>query len=440
MDKKLTYEELEQRVMQLEKDNAEFKRLEDALKNRIVALTLPLNDYGDIAFEDLFNIDDIQRIQDELAKVTGVASIITHTDGTPITAPSNFCRLCKDIIRKTDMGLANCLKSDAVIGQYHPDGPIIQPCMSGGLWDAGAGITVGGRHIANWLIGQVRDELQTEDKMLLYAREIATSEEAVIEAFREVPAMSREQFGHIAKFLFTLANQLSTTAYQNVQQARFITERKRTEEKIQRNESRLRRLLDILQHPSQTIQDFLDYALDQAIQLTESKIGYIYHYDENSRKFVLNTWSKEVMTECTVANPSNCYALDMTGIWGEAVRQRRTIIINDFQAANPLKKGYPEGHVQLVKFMTVPIFKNDCIVGVVGVANKETDYEESDILQVSLLMEAVWKVTERKRSEEALQTSRRQLTDIVEFLPDATLTIDKEKRIIIWNKAIEKIA
>jgi len=439
LDEKLTYEELEQRVMQLEKDNSEFKRLEDALKNRIVALTLPLNDYGSIAFEDLFNIDDIQRIQDEFAKVTGVASIITHTDGTPITAPSNFCRLCKDIIRKTDMGLANCLKSDAVIGQYHPGGPIIQPCMSGGLWDAGAGITVGGRHIANWLIGQVRDELQTEDKMLLYAREIATSEEAVIEAFREVPAMSREQFGHIAKFLFTLANQLSTTAYQNVQQARFITERKRTEEKIQRNESRLRRLLDILQHPSQTIQDFLDYALDQAIQLTESKIGYIYHYDENSRKFVLNTWSKEVMTECTVANPSNCYALDMTGIWGEAVRQRRPIIVNDFQAANPLKKGYPEGHVQLVKFMTVPIFKNDCIVGVVGVANKGTDYEESDILQVSLLMEAVWKVTERKLSEEALQTSRRQLTDIVEFLPDATLAIDKEKRIIIWNKAIEKM-
>ena len=157
MDEKLTYEELEQRVMQLEKDNSEFKRLEDALKNRIVALTLPLNDYGSIAFEDLFNIDDIQRIQDEFAKVTGVASIITHTDGTPITAPSNFCRLCKDIIRKTDMGLANCLKSDAVIGQYHPGGPIIQPCMSGGLWDAGAGITVSGRHIANWLIGQVRD-------------------------------------------------------------------------------------------------------------------------------------------------------------------------------------------------------------------------------------------------------------------------------------------
>jgi PAS domain S-box-containing protein len=38
-----------------------------------------------------------------------------------------------------------------------------------------------------------------------------------------------------------------------------------------------------------------------------------------------------------------------------------------------------------------------------------------------------------------LQESRRQLTDIIEFLPDATLAIDKEGRVIIWNKAIEKM-
>ena len=249
MAEKPSYEELELRVKELEKENSEFKRMADALDIRISALTLPLKDDGDIAFEDLFNIDDIQRIQDEFSKITGVASIITHTDGTPITAPSNFCRLFKDIIRNTDKGLANCFKSDAVIGRFHPGGPTIQPCMSGGLWDAGAGITVGGRHIANWLIGQVRDELQTEDKMLAYAREIGASEKGVVEAFREVSAMSREQFGQIAKFLFTLANQLSTTAYQNVQQARFITERKQTEESLRQSEGKLRATLDASPFP-----------------------------------------------------------------------------------------------------------------------------------------------------------------------------------------------
>ena len=93
-----------------------------------------------ICFEDLFNLDDIQRIQDDFSDATGVASIITRIDGTPITRPSNFCRLCRNIIRNTERGYANCCKSDAVLGVLRADGPIVQPCQSGGLWDAGAGL------------------------------------------------------------------------------------------------------------------------------------------------------------------------------------------------------------------------------------------------------------------------------------------------------------
>jgi len=52
--------------------------------------------------------------------------------------------------------------------------------------------------------------------------------------------------------------------------------------------------------------------------------------------------------------------------------------------------------------MTVPVFKGDRIVGVVGLANKETDYEEIDLLQISLLMDVVWKVTDRKKAEDEL--------------------------------------
>ena len=48
-------------------------------------------------------------------------------------------------------------------------------------------------------------------------------------------------------------------------------------------------------------------------------------------------------------------------------------------------------------------------------------------------------ITERRRIEEALQENRSRLADIVTFLPDATLAIDKDKRIIIWNKAIEEM-
>jgi signal transduction histidine kinase/CheY-like chemotaxis protein len=51
--------------------------------------------------------------------------------------------------------------------------------------------------------------------------------------------MSREKFGSISQVLFTLANQLSTFAYQNVQQARLITDLKKAEKEQSKLQSQL---------------------------------------------------------------------------------------------------------------------------------------------------------------------------------------------------------
>lgn len=212
------------------RDISERKRLETMLAHRINSLTSPLEDLHDVQFEDLFDINEIQKIQDAFAEATGVASIITTTDGRPITRPSNFCRLCRDIIRNTPQGFANCCHSDAQLGKLNPGGPTVQPCLSGGLWDAGAGITVGEHHIANWLIGQVLDESCDTGTMMAYAREIGADEEAYRLALQEVKRMSIEQFRDIGKALFLIAGQLSRMAMQNILQARHINERKRTEQ------------------------------------------------------------------------------------------------------------------------------------------------------------------------------------------------------------------
>ncbi len=139
----------------------------------------------------------------------------------------------------------------------------------------------------------------------------------------------------------------------------------------------------------------LDFVLNEAIVLTNSKIGYIYFYNEKNKQFILNTWSNDVMHECRVMNPQTIYDLDNTGCWGEAVRQRKPIIINDYQADSPYKKGIPQGHVELHKFLTIPVFSDNNIVAVAGVANKEEDYDNSDVRQLSLLMDSVWKISER---------------------------------------------
>ncbi|EKQ55726.1 MAG: PAS domain S-box [Methanobacterium sp. Maddingley MBC34] len=199
-----------------------------------------------------------------------------------------------------------------------------------------------------------------------------------------------------------------------------LTEIKQYEEELEQNQNRLRSLVRILQYRSESVQDFLDYALEEAINLTESKLGYIYYYHEDRKEFILNTWSKEVMDECTITDKQSVYELDKTGIWGEAVRQKKPIILNDFKVFHPLKRGYPEGHAPLHKFMTIPVISGDEIVAVVGVANKETNYTETDVLQLELLMDAVWKVLDSQRAEEALKKSETRYRAIFENTGTAT--------------------
>jgi PAS domain S-box-containing protein len=204
------------------------KRMEDALEQRLIALTQPLDQPAGINFLDLFKLEDIQQIQDAFADATRVASIIITPDGNPITQPSRYCRLCLEVIHNTEKGRVNCAMSNTAFRWENHD-PNIQPCLSAGLWDSGASITVGGKEIAKWLIGQVRDEQMDEASMLKYADEIGVDRAAYKQALAEVPVMSREQFEKVANALVLFANQLSIKAYQNVQQARFIAAREKAE-------------------------------------------------------------------------------------------------------------------------------------------------------------------------------------------------------------------
>lgn len=190
----------------------------------------------------------------------------------------------------------------------------------------------------------------------------------------------------------------------NVRSVEFrdITETKKSEliiqsktKEIELHNRRLESLLKISQYQTDSIQELLDFALDEAIILTNSKIGYIYFYDESNKQFTLNAWSKDVMEECKVMNPQTTYDLDNTGCWGEVVRQERPIVINDYDAFNKLKKGIPDGHVKLHRFLSIPVFSDNKIVAVAGVANKKNDYDHYDINQLSLLMSSVLKISER---------------------------------------------
>ncbi|MFH0897019.1 MAG: GAF domain-containing protein, partial [Candidatus Bathyarchaeota archaeon] len=190
---------------------------------------------------------------------------------------------------------------------------------------------------------------------------------------------------------------------------RDITERKKAEEESKLNASRLEALLKLNQMTDKPIQELTDFVLEEAIRLTGSKIGYFAFMNEEETVLTMHSWSKTAMEECRIKDKPIIYPVETTGLWGEAVRQRKPIITNDYPAPDPWKKGYPKGHVTVKRHMNVPVFDGDRIVIVAGVGNKPSDYDESDVKQLTLLMSGMWQIIQRKHTEEEIRKLNEEL-------------------------------
>lgn len=195
-------------MIELYKKNS--KRLGEVVKKIIK------DNIHEYKFSELFDLKEIQKLQNLFSDATGVASIITEPDGTPITQPSGFCTFCNEIVRKTEKGLRNCLYSDSVIGSPKKDGPCIQKCFSGGLLDGGASIIVGEQHVANWIIGQVLDDNFKTEELLPYADYIGVDHDLYVRELNKVKRMSKKQFESICDFLYFNAQQLSSQIRKNI--------------------------------------------------------------------------------------------------------------------------------------------------------------------------------------------------------------------------------
>ena len=213
--------------------------------------------------------------------------------------------------------------------------------------------------------------------------------------------------------------------------ARDITTRKRAEDLLQ---TRLRLNDYILTH---TLDEMLQFAIDQVERLTESEIGFLHFVEPDQQTLSLQTWSSNTLDKmCRAENKNAHYSIDQAGVWVDCVRQRRAVIHNDY-ASLPHRKGLPPGHAAVQRELVVPIFEGGGIVAVIGVGNRPTDYNQADVEIVTQLAELTWDVVSRKRAEDALRESEAKLRALTDSTTQAFLLIDRAGKVLAFNRVAQ---
>ena len=76
--------------------------------------------------------------------------------------------------------------------------------------------------------------------------------------------------------------------------------------------------------------------------------------------------------------------------------------------------------------MNIPLFDDGKIVIVAGVGNKAQPYDESDVRQLTLLMDGMWKIMKRKQTKDALRDSEEKYHSVMENASDSIILADMD--------------
>ena len=218
-----------------------------------------------------------------------------------------------------------------------------------------------------------------------------------------------------------------------------ITERL-LEEKVRRlNEARLEALHTLNNMARRSVNEITDFALAEGVRLTGSNVGFLSFLDHDESIKTMHLWSNDVEQKSEFKDVNSEFNIGNHGPWCEAIRLKKAIIVNKNDIVNKQKNMFPKGHLLLNNYIQVPVFDGEKIVAIACVGNKEKDYDELDVKQLSLLMYGMWQLIQRKKNEELIAESEERYRLIADNSNDIITEFDKDGIIVFVSPACKKI-
>ncbi len=325
---------------------------------------------------------------------------------------------CIDITeRKT---VEEALRKQAAIIDLSPDAMIVKnPDDTITLWSQGA----------EKLYGWTRNEALGQKTQKLLKPQYPDSSKNIIEELKQTgrwfgEVTHRAKDGQLVILqswwlaTYNMAGELVEILESNVD----ITKRKKIEQALSNSlEESQRRGLEIsaLLSASRAVlqnKEFHDSA--RAIfkvckELIGATAGYVALLSDNGKE-------NEVLfldsggLPCTV-DPS--LPMPIRGLRAEAYNSGKVAVENDFSQSK-WQKFSPEGHVQLKNVLFAPLTINQCVVGVMGLANKEGGFSERDAHLATAFGEVASVALENSQMLETLEENRKELQTYSENLEE----------------------
>ncbi|MBK1695171.1 hypothetical protein CKO09_10525 [Chromatium weissei] len=180
------------------------------------------------------------------------------------------------------------------------------------------------------------------------------------------------------------------------------------------------------------IEELSHLTLDHCRALTNSEFGFVGYRDPVSGFLITPTMTRNIFAQCQVAGKTVVFEKP-NGLGGWVLDNRVPIIAND-PFAHPASVGTPPGHLPIRKFMGVPCLSQGQLMGMIALANKDSDYNDQDLSIVQAFADIYAAAVARFLSERELMESRNRLVSLYENAPCGYHTITPDGRIIEMNE------
>lgn len=186
------------------------------------------------------------------------------------------------------------------------------------------------------------------------------------------------------------------------------TEKTRVEKQLYRElniNKELAKLGRTLTAHKMPIKDIAKTVLQSALSLTSSEHGYVSEIDPITKENVCHTLTNMLGDACKmdVSGDRIAFPFGEDGIyhklWGHSLNTGEPFITNEPQK-HPQSKGVPEGHVEIKKFLSMPVKYDNLIIGQIALANPVDKYTKEDLDAVQRLADLYALSIHRNRSEE----------------------------------------